>query len=141
MPGQTIEALMAATAEEVREHHYNSLKSLEIFIDKASAMHCANHAGVFSFVIAQLLEAGCEQKQLANLLGVSRASTSRWAKGIKLPPQPMYRESVVNALAKHLKEIIASLRPPEPDPVSDAISSEASPLSELGSFARRAAHV
>jgi Trp operon repressor len=120
MPESTTEGLIVAKAAELRDHRYKGLETLQEFIDDIIAKKRAGHAAMFSFVIFELLAANFEQKQLASLLGVSRASISRWSKGTKLPPQPMYREKVVSVLAAHLKEVITSFDPSHPDPSGQA---------------------
>jgi hypothetical protein len=67
----------------------------------------------FSFVIAEMLQLGFDQKELSELLKVSRATISRWASESKLPPHPDYRELVIVTIGRYLDRVL------QPDPGTD----------------------
>lgn len=66
------------------------------------------------FAVEALVIAGFEQKELAELIGVSRTTIGRWGQGQNIPRAPAFRKFAVETFKGHLKEAIAEPDVPEP---------------------------
>jgi hypothetical protein len=56
-----------------------------------------------------VLSAGFEQKALAEWIGVSRTTVSRWARRQNIPRSPVFRTWAINLLQEHLSDPVDAL--------------------------------
>ena len=94
---------ISSVAAELSGLRKQCRETLGAFIANADTQDSA----VFAFVVKEMLAAGFEQKDLAEVLQVSRASISRWSNNSKLPPQAFYRETLIAKLRSLLEEALA----------------------------------
>jgi DNA-binding XRE family transcriptional regulator len=56
------------------------------------------------FLVGSLVKLGVEQREMADLVGVSRTTVGRWANGQNIPRAPGWREWAIGELCKMLAQ-------------------------------------
>lgn len=108
MPGLSPEKVQQNIAEAREASLINIMHTIVYNVEKLNK----SDEKTLIILVQELLKTNMEQQELANLIGVSRASIARWSAGSSINRTPAFRAYMVERLLQLIRERFLDL-PPE----------------------------